>query len=142
MRRAFITLTFVLAVLTVITPAANARNSIHDHRRVMACHQIDWLRDTAHFIRCAARVWKAPGTPGFVVSVARCESGLRPSAYNPNGHGGLFQQDTGDWRSRENKYLNPLGFGDPSWSNGEANTIVSIRMAKSDGTWSQQWGCA
>lgn len=139
-------LIFALAFTFVVAGVeqANAKNQIRDHRRVMACHQIDWQHDTAHFIRCAARAWKAPSTPGYVVSIARCESGLRPSAYNPNGHGGLFQHDTGAWSSRARKYLVPLAFNAGiGWANGEANTIVAIRMARSYGYWpSSQWSCA
>ena len=30
-------------------------------------------------------------TAGFAVTVARCESGLRPDAYNPSGATGVFQ---------------------------------------------------
>lgn len=35
--------------------------------------------------------------PGYMVSIAACESGLNPSAYSPAGYYGLFQYDQSTW---------------------------------------------
>lgn len=35
--------------------------------------------------------------PGYLLSVATCESGLDPTAYNPAGYHGLFQFDQTTW---------------------------------------------
>lgn len=34
---------------------------------------------------------------GWLLSIASCESGLNPNAYNPAGYHGLFQFDSGTW---------------------------------------------
>ncbi len=101
----------------------------------------DWREGRWHLIqliRCAANRWDSPGGPGKAVEVARCESGLRPGAYNPNGYAGLYQQATRYWPGRAD------AFGQPNRSvfNGRANIIVSVRMAKSLRSWSAWAGCA
>jgi hypothetical protein len=35
--------------------------------------------------------------PGYMVSIAACESGLNPGAYSPAGYYGLFQYDQSTW---------------------------------------------
>jgi hypothetical protein len=100
----------------------------------------DWREGTRHIrllIKCAARQWDSPGTPRRAVAVARCESDLRPNAYNPNGYAGLFQQATRYWPDRA------AYWGQPNRSvfNGRANVIVSIRMAADAGTWRAWAGC-
>jgi hypothetical protein len=100
----------------------------------------DWREGTWHIkqlIRCAARRWDSPGTPAQAVAVAMCESHLRPSAFNPNGYAGLFQQATRYWPGRATHYGQP----NRSVFNGRANTIVSIRMAAAHGSWSDWAGC-
>ena len=71
------------------------------------------------------------------IEVARCESGLRPRAYNPNGYARLFQQST---RHRPGR-ADAFGVPDRSVFNGRANIIVSVRMATSMGWWSAWAGC-
>jgi len=75
-------------------------------------------------------------SPAQAVAVARCESHLRPRAYNSGGYAGLFQQATRYWPTRSHTYGQPHR----SVYNGRANIIVSIRMAAADGSWSA-WGC-
>jgi hypothetical protein len=101
----------------------------------------DWREGTWHLkqlIKCAARRWDSPGSPMKAIEVARCESALDPAAYNPNGYAGLFQQAVRYWPDRAER------FGQPHRSvyNGRANIIVSIRMARSHGSWSAWAGCA
>ena len=101
----------------------------------------DWRDGTWHIkqlIKCAARQWEAPGAPDHAIAVARCESHLRPQAYNPNGYAGLFQQATRYWPTRADHWGQP----DRSVYNGRANVIVSIRMAAAANSWSAWGGCA
>ena len=100
----------------------------------------DWRQGTWHIkqlIRCAAARWDSPGTPRLAIEVARCESNLRPSAYNPNGYAGLFQQATNHWPERAERW----GQHGRSVFNGRANIIVSVRMAAAAGSWSAWGGC-
>ena len=71
------------------------------------------------------------------LSVAKCESGFDPKAYNPAGPwAGVYQQDTDYWPQRSKK------FGHPGASvfNAYANVDVSLKMARSMG-W-HHWACA
>ena len=100
----------------------------------------DWHKGTWHIkqlIKCAARRWDSPGTPEQAVAIARCESDLRPNAYNAHGYAGLFQQATRYWPGRAKRWGQP----DRSVFNGRANIIVSIRMAAADGSWRAWAGC-
>jgi hypothetical protein len=101
----------------------------------------DWQQGPWHIkqlIRCAALRWDSPGSPGRAVEVARCESGLRPRAYNPNGYAGLYQQATRHWPDRAEQW----GQQGRSVFNGRANIIVSVRMAAAAGSWNDWGGCA
>ena len=100
----------------------------------------DWQEGPWHvrpLIRCAASRWGSPGGSAKAVEVAYCESELRPGAFNPNGYAGLFQQATQHWPGRADAY----GMPDRSVFNGRANIIVSVRMARSLGSWSAWAGC-
>jgi hypothetical protein len=100
----------------------------------------DWQKGTWHvkqLIKCAARRWDSPGTPERAIAVARCESNLRPEAYNAGGYAGLFQQATRYWPGRADRWGQP----DRSVFNGRANIIVSVRMAAATGSWSAWAGC-
>jgi hypothetical protein len=71
------------------------------------------------------------------LSVAKCESGFDPKAYNPAGPwAGVYQQDTDHWPQRSKK------FGHPGESvfKAYANVDVSLKMARSMG-W-HHWACA
>jgi hypothetical protein len=130
---AAITLTALLVPGTagLASATTNVPNKICDH---------EWKKGTWHIrqlIRCAAIRWDSPGTPKDAIEVARCESDLRPGAYNPNGYAGLFQQATRYWRDRAEHW----GQAGRSVFNGRANIIVSIRMAAAHGSWSAWGGC-
>jgi len=99
----------------------------------------DWQKSTyqlKRLIRCAARRWDVSGGGRKALSVARCESGFDPDAYNPGGYAGVYQQATRYWPTRARTY----GFRDYSVYNGRANVIVSVRMAHRGG-WGP-WSCA
>jgi len=128
--------TFIATTLLVSAPAVIASAAQEVPSRVC---DIDWRDGTwqiKQLIKCASRRWDAPGTPAQAVAVARCESHLRPRAYNSGGYAGLFQQATRYWPTRSHTYGQPHR----SVYNGRANIIVSIRMAAADGSWSA-WGC-
>lgn len=116
-------------------PAASASQMVPER----ICDH-DWSEGTRYIrmlIKCAARQWDSPGTPRRAVAVARCESSLRPDAYNPNGFAGLFQQATRYWPERAVYWGQP----DRSVFNARANVIVSIRMAADAGSWRAWAGC-
>jgi hypothetical protein len=73
--------------------------------------------------------------PSSAVSVARCESGLNPSASNGGSYLGLFQQSARYWPGRASAY----GYGGASAFNGRANASVSMGMVR-DGGWGA-WEC-
>lgn len=128
----------ICAALLAAAPAAPASAAQQIPERVCD-HR--WREGTWHIrqlIRCAARRWDAPGSPRYAVTVARCESDLRPKAYNPGGYAGLFQQATRYWPTRAVHF----GQADRSVYNARANVIVSIRMAASANSWSAWAGCA
>jgi soluble lytic murein transglycosylase-like protein len=110
--------------------AARVSARICDYRWKDGVHQVKRL------IRCAARRWHVSGGPSKALRVARCESGYDPSAYNPSGYLGIYQQAKWYWAGRAVRF----GFPDRSAFNGRANVIVSIRMAHASG-WGG-WGCA
>ena len=137
MRRALGTALIGAAILTA-APATVSSAAGEIPNRVC---QYDWREGTwqiKQLIRCAARRWNAPGSPDQAVAVARCESGLRPNARNPNGYAGLYQQATRYWPSRAHHFGQP----DRSVYNGRANIIVSVRMAAAANSWSDWGGCA
>lgn len=136
-RRALGAALFTTAFLAGL-PATSASASNEIPRRV--CNQ-DWRAgrwQLRQLIKCAARRWDAPGTPRKAVAVARCESHLRPRAYNPNGYAGVFQQATRYWARRADVFGQP----DRSVFNGRANILVSVRMASAANSWSAWAGCA
>jgi hypothetical protein len=129
--------TLIAAALAMAGPAEAASATDEVSRRIC---DYDWSQGTWHIrqlIKCAANRWNSPGGPLKALDVARCESELKPKAYNPNGYAGLFQQATRYWPDRADHWGQP----DRSVFNGRANVIVSIRMAASMNSWSAWAGC-
>lgn len=136
MRRALVAALAGVSLLT-LAPAAASGEAQEVPERV--CNY-DWREGRWHIIqliRCAAHRWDSPGGRDKAVAVARCESNLRPRAYNPNGYAGLYQQATRYWSGRADLYGQP----DRSVYNARANIIVSVRMARSIRSWSAWAGC-
>jgi hypothetical protein len=136
LRRALVAALTGASLLALAPPAAAAEAQEVPYR---VCNY-EWEKGPWHvrkLIRCAANRWDSPGGPAKAISVAVCESGLRPGAYNSNGYAGLFQQATRYWPGRADAYGQP----DRSAFNGRANTIVSVRMAKAMRSWSAWAGC-
>jgi hypothetical protein len=67
--------------------------------------------------------------------VAKCESNLDPSAWNPNGYGGLFQHAYSAWDER----AEAAGWAGADIFDAEANTAVSAWLLYRDGWW--HWSC-
>jgi hypothetical protein len=68
--------------------------------------------------------------PAYLLSIASCESGLNPNAYNPAGYYGLFQFHPGTWASN--------GYG--SIWDPVAQARTAARMIA--GGQASAWGCA
>ncbi len=91
-------------------------------------------------IHCEAAVWHVPGGAAMALAVARCESSMRTTAFNPTGCGGagcsgLYQQSLRFWRQRAANY----GFAERPPTDAVANVVVSLRMAAEKGTWARDW---
>jgi hypothetical protein len=99
------------------------------------------------FIACQDGRIEAPGSPDYIIGVGICESGPDlADRYDDDGHGGPFQQISrpkSTWRERFAANTFP---SDGPLVNDvvdfRSNTIVSMRMAKADGTWEYDWACA
>jgi hypothetical protein len=140
LRRRVIAAALAIPALLAVAPATATAAQGHGDRTVplRVCHY-DWRASTHQLksvIRCAAHRWKVPGGVAKALSVARCESGFNPRAYNASGYAGVYQHAVRYWRQRADEW----GFPRRSVFNGRANVIVAIRMAHALG-WSA-WGCA
>lgn len=80
-------------------------------------------------------IYFKPEDVDTALRVAKCESNLDPSAWNPNGHGGLFQHAISAWDSR----AEAAGWPGASIFDAEANTAVSAWLLYKDGWW--HWTC-
>jgi len=142
----FFIVSFMAIMQLMAAPSAQAHD---DHPRVDACHFIlahqEWNPvSVVRFIRCADEVWNVPGTPKYIISIARCESGLRYRAYNSSGpYLGIFQHVQSAWSERVERYIQPLHIRDTRWLNPEVNILIALRMAISMRGWpNDQWSCA
>ena len=83
-------------------------------------------------------VFKSRGLDGnAAVRVARCESGLNPSAKNSSSSAsGIFQQLATYWPGRAARW----GMAGRSVFDPYANAVVSAGMVAGDGGW-RQWSC-
>jgi hypothetical protein len=99
-------------------------------------------------IRCAVRRWAVPGGVTQAFSVAGCEDGFRPDAFNPTGCSGygcfsIYQQHGRWWYPRAEALLPDrweVGHGP---FNARANVLVSVQMVHRSWSWSRDWpGCS
>lgn len=65
--------------------------------------------------------------PNYLVSVATCESGLDPTAYNPAGYHGLFQFDQTTWAA--------YGYGSIYDPTAQARTAARLIAAGQSSRW-------
>lgn len=128
----FLTLALAVALTMPLAPSASARETkIPAH----VC-PYDWRKGEWHvkqLIRCAAERWRVPGGARMALYVAARESHYRPNAYNAySGASGVFQHLSRYWPGRADAY----GFGGWSAFNARANIMVTMRMVRSNGDWS------
>jgi hypothetical protein len=132
-------------VLMLATATQGQGHSLWKHPKIRACMEWDWRGgdyQTGRMIKCYARVFDAPGTPSFALCIARRESGLDPRATSPGGsYRGLFQQANRYWSYRYDLWGRPHHLFNDIY-NGRTNAVVSMKMAKSAGTWYDDWGAA
>jgi soluble lytic murein transglycosylase-like protein len=64
---------------------------------------------------------------GYLLSVATCESGLNPGAYNPAGYHGLFQFDQTTWAA--------YGYGSIYDPAAQARTAARLLAAGQSSRW-------
>ncbi len=124
-----------IAVILTIVPASISQAVPEGRHQVPAriCNY-DWHKGTwqiKQLIRCAAHYWKVPGGADTALAIADRESHFHPTAYNPSGCAGIFQQMLRYWPGRASAY----GFAGWSAFNARANIIVSMRMVARGG-----WG--
>jgi hypothetical protein len=139
LRRRLIAAALTIPALFAVTPkpalaaqsgARKVADRVCDYKWRESTHQLKQL------ISCSAKRWDSPGGATKALSVAQCESGFNPDAYNPSGYAGVFQHAVRYWPGRADKW----GFPEYGVFNGRANIIVAIRMAHAYG-WGA-WGCA
>ena len=65
--------------------------------------------------------------PSYLLSVASCESGLSPTAYNPAGYHGLFQFDQTTWAA--------YGYGSIYDPTAQARTAARLIAAVQSSRW-------
>lgn len=65
--------------------------------------------------------------PGYLISIAECESGLDPSAYNAAGYHGLFQYDDTTWGA--------YGYGSIWDPVAQARTTAELLAAGQSSRW-------
>ncbi|MBV8160079.1 MAG: transglycosylase SLT domain-containing protein [Acidimicrobiia bacterium] len=85
--------------------------------------------DVESIIRSAAAQWGVSGD--WMVSIARCESGMRPTAYNPHGpYYGLFQFLMSTFKNNG---------GSNIWDAADQSNVAAKMLAHGQ---AHQWSCA
>lgn len=141
-----ITAAIVLAGLTVTaTEATGITRRLEDRPRVARCaERHPWTRvgQREELVWCIAHLFDAPGSPRTAIAVGHCESGSDlQDAYGEDGHVGTFQHITSRWYARWRTWGQRIGVKD-SPTNVLSQAVVSIRMARSLGTWNSSAGWA
>ena len=152
MKRTLVSLVAGLVLLMATSSTANEREApCKDYLIRPALGQQEVARRVTSLIGCAAARFDPPDSDEFAVCVARGESSLWPWAGTHGNYVGLFQHVRSAWESRARRWLKPewawqLRDHDPDTFPGPfdawANTIVSVRMARSIGAWYPTWGAA
>jgi hypothetical protein len=158
MRRAFITALTLALILGITEGQSRQDNTTRlGNLQLSGAQSANWRHEQCRYrhledgwgwsyheisltIRCAVVHFPVYGGFDKALSVAQCESGLNELAWNPNGHGGVYQQAISSWPYRL-RTLGPPWWGlRPSIFNGRSNVVVSIRQAHLYG-WGA-WTCA
>lgn len=137
-RRLVVAVAVAVATATVLPPTIAAA----DHRAgPCPLHQLEG-ETIEHFskrlIRCGVRqLGSVPGGAARAICIAERESGLDPSASSPTGqYLGLFQHAKTYWPGRYDTHTKPVWELPTRATHGRTNAIVTIRMVRAYGTWS------
>jgi len=124
---------------------AEAESKLGSHPRIARCadrHPPDRVGERAPLIWCVAAAFDSPGSPRYAIAVGRCESGSDlQDVYSGDGHVGTFQHVTSSWLGRWRTWGARIGVPS-SPTNVLSQAVVSVRMARSLGTWSSSAGWA
>lgn len=149
MRRAVVYAAAIALLLsggaTAATEASAEARRLEDRPRVARCaERHPWTRTGQRegLVWCIAHAFDSPGTPRLAIAVGHCESGADlQDAYGGDGHVGTFQHVTSSWYGRWRTWGQRLGV-DSSPTNVLSQAVVSVRMARSLGTWNSSAGWA
>jgi hypothetical protein len=119
--------------------------TLEEHPRIERCAEHHpWARvnERAPLVWCIAHAFDSPGAPRQAVATAHCESGTDlQDTYGGDGHVGTFQHITSRWHDRWRTWGARIGVKD-SATNVLSQAVVSVRMARSLGTWNSSAGWA
>lgn len=130
MKRTLMTLALLVATATGCSPEALGW--------WWTAERDDQQAVSEHILRSAADEFGAD--PDLIVRIARCESGLRPWAYNQSGAAGLMQHMSQFWPGR----AAALGIPDASVFDPVANARVGAWMLAADpsaSAWAESKKC-
>jgi hypothetical protein len=140
-------LLLTIAGITGQARQADAEAQQRESRREKQC-RFQWVergtwtaREERLTLECVVAKYPVPGGITQMNCVAIHESGWNRFAYNPNGHAGLFQHDTGAWPGRVETWEPYWWTLDSRWTNSRSQIVVTARMARSDGDWDQWTVC-
>lgn len=132
----------LLIALAVVLPLASTPSyATHGDRWSCDMHWMKSVKQRERLIRCEYERIKPPGKRSAVLANFRCESGSDyMDVYAADGYGGPGQQATVYWKGRRNHYRRPsdkhvVG----PVTHFRSNVIISMRMAKSAGSWRGHW---
>ena len=128
----------LLALMLVLVVASPAHAALERNKRL--CPQ-RWRLGPWHvkqLIKCEAHLIGEPGGADSALYVAWHESRFKPRASNGT-YAGLYQHSLRYWKDRVHRWAPDF---DHSAYNARTNIVVSLRMARHDGTWCKNWFCA
>jgi hypothetical protein len=131
--------------VTAATEASGEARRLEDRPRVARCaDRHPWTRvgQREELVWCIAHTFDSPGPPRTAIAVGHCESGADlQDRYGGDGHIGTFQQITSRWHDRWRTWGQRIGVKDEP-RNVLSQAVVSVRMARSLGTWNSSAGWA
>lgn len=109
-----------------LAPAKELKGELHtDERKAEASPDPLAANSVSGIIYAAATEFGLD--PSYLLSVASCESGLSPTAYNPAGYHGLFQFDQSTWAA--------YGYGSIYDPTAQARTAARLIAAGQSSRW-------
>jgi hypothetical protein len=130
---------------TAATGATGEARRLEDRPRVARCaerHPWTQVGQREELVWCIAHAFDSPGSPRTAIAVGHCESGTDlQDAYAGDGYVGTFQHITSRWHARWVTWGKRIGVKDAA-TNVLSQAVVSVRMARSLGTWNSSAGWA